>query len=120
MANVWPTADSFPQKPLLQGSQESDPAGVIIRTEMEVGPPKIRQRSTAGYENHVYTFLITATNKVAFKTFFASTCSHGAEAFEWDHPETATTEDWRFVSPPVYVPLGNSLYHLSVELEMLP
>jgi len=120
MANVWPTASSFPQKPLLAGAQESDPQGVLIRTEMEVGPPKVRQRSTAGYERHTYTFRMTTTNKVAMKTFFASTCSHGAEIFEWDHPETATTEDWRFVSPPVYIPLGNSVYDCMVELEMLP
>ena len=120
MANVWPVADSFPQKPLLAGAQEGDPDGVLLRTEMDVGPPKARQRSTAGYERHIYTFLITTTNKAAMKIFYATTCSHGAGIVEWDHPETAVTKDWRFVSPPVYIPLGNSQYKCMVELEMLP
>ena len=120
MANVWPTADSFPQKPLMNMSPtESDEVGVLIRTEMDVGPAKTRQRSTAGYENHSYVFLLTATNKVAMKTFFNTTCSHGAESFEWDHPETGTTEDWRFMSAPTYTYV-QGYYHLAVELEMLP
>ena len=120
MANVWPTADSFPQKPLLAGASESDPQGVTIETEMDVGPGKKRNRSTSGYERHGYMFKMTATNKVAMKVFYAATCSFGASVFEWDHPETATTEEWRFVSPPSYIPLGNSLYDCIVELEMLP
>lgn len=119
MANVWPTADSFPQKPLAGSSAESDEQGVLIRTEMEVGPAKTRQRSTAGSEFHSYVFRLTATNKVAMKVFFNTTCSHGATLFEWDHPETTTTENWKFMSPPSYRYV-QGYYDCAVELEMLP
>jgi len=119
MANVWPTANSFPQKPLASMSSESDEQNVAIRTKMDVGPDKTRQRSTAGSELHSYTFLMTATNKVAMKVFFNTTTSHGTTSFEWDHPETTTTEDWRFMTPPVYT-YTQKLYMCSVELEMLP
>ena len=119
MANVWPTASSFPQFPLANQSAETDEQGVLIRTEMEVGPPKTRQRATAGYELHSYVFRMTSTNKVAMKVFFNTTCDHGASSFEWDHPETTTTEDWRFVSPPTYRYV-QGYYDCAVELEMLP
>lgn len=117
MANVWPTADSFPQKPLIGSAVENDANNVIV-TQMDVGPPKIRKRSTSNSESHSYRFLITATNKAAFKTFYASTCSYGSEEFEWDHPETAVTENWRFRSPPVYTYISG-YYYLDVELEMM-
>lgn len=119
MANVWPTADSFPQKPRPAPYQEQEP-DIALRTQMDVGPPKVRSRSTAGYERHQYTFRMDATNKAAMKVFYQTTCSFGAEVFEWDHPETAVTENWRFVQPPTYTKYGPSDYLCTVELEMLP
>jgi hypothetical protein len=95
-------------------------AEVALRTQMDVGPPKVRCRSTSGYEQHQYTFLMTATNKAAMKVFYQSTCSFGAETFEWDHPETDVTETWRFISPPTYTKNGPSHYLCTVEAEMLP
>jgi len=118
MANVWPVADSFPQKPLASSAVERDP-DLALRTQMDVGPPKVRCRSTAGYENHKYTFVMTSTNKAAMKIFYATTCSYGSEIYEWDHPETAATENWRFIKPPEYKYLEGN-YLCTVELEMLP
>jgi len=119
MANVWPVADSFPQYPLVTPTAESDP-DVTIRTPVDVGPAKLRCRSTAGSEPHQYAFHLTVVNKAAMKVFYQTTCTFGSEAYEWDHPETAVTETWRFMKPPEYRKVGPDAYICTVELEMLP
>ena len=117
MANTWPTASSFPEAPLLSGNEEAMP-DTVIRTDMEVGPPKVRQRSTAGYSTGSYMFHMTATNILALETFYKTTCSGGAEEFEWAHPRTGDTEDWRFTAPPTWTQLKNALYLVSIQVEM--
>ena len=119
MANVWPTADSFPQTPLMEGNTEAAP-NTSMRTQMDVGPPKTRQRSTAGDAPNSYNFHMTGTNITALRVFYVTTCSGGADTFEWVHPRTSTTKDWRFLSPPSWVQLKDGLYHVTVQVEQLP
>lgn len=119
MANVWPTASSFPQEPLMRGNNESAPA-TTLRTEMAAGPPKVRQRFTAGYYTNSYSFIMTDTNVDDLMTFYNTTCSGGAESFEWSHPRTGSTEDWRFIAPPYWRSLANGLFEVTIELEQLP
>ena len=117
MANTWPTADNFPEAPLLSGNEEGI-ADTIIRTDMEVGPPKVRQRSTAGYDPGAYMFHMTATNILALETFYTTTCSGGSEVFEWAHPRTGSTNTWRFTAPPSWTQLKNALYLVNIQVEM--
>ena len=119
MANVWPVADSFPQTPLMEGNTESPP-DTAMRTQMDVGPPKLRQRSTAGCAPNSYNFHMTDANIAALWTFYLTTCDGGAEEFEWVHPRTSATEEWRFLARPSWVQLKNDLYHVTVQLEQLP
>ena len=120
MANTWPSADSFPQKPLMNGAGWSDQSGCVIRTEMDVGPAKMRQRTSSGYEPHSYSFMMTSTNVAAMKVFYNTTTGHGSETFEWTHPVTAATEEWRITAPPSYRPVSGSKYICSVQMEMMP
>ena len=116
---TWPTADSFPQTPLLEGNTETPP-NTIIRTSMDVGPPKLRQRSTAGYGTYTFNFHMDDTNISALRTFYITTCEGGAVEFEWTDPRTSGTENWRFLAPPSWVQLKNDLYLVTVQLEQLP
>lgn len=116
---TWPTADSFPQTPLMDGNTETPP-NTILRTQMDVGPTKLRQRSTAGCRSYHFNFHMTGTNITALDTFYITTCHGGADSFEWTDPRTSTTEDWRFLGPPSWVELKNDLYLVSVDLEQLP
>ena len=116
MANTWPTADSFPEAPLLSGNEEAMP-DTVIRTDMAAGPPKVRQRSTAGYNSGSYPFHMTATNILALETFYTTTCSGGSEKFEWKHPRTGSTVNWLFAAPPVWTQLKNALYLVSIQVK---
>jgi phage-related protein len=116
---TWPTADSFPQKPLIGGNTEAPP-NTIIRTSMDVGPAKLRQRSTAGSGTYHFNFHMTDANIIALRTFYITTCHGGADSFEWVDPRTSATEDWRFLGQPSWVQIKNNLYHVSVDLEQLP
>ena len=119
MANVWPTADSFPQKPLIRGFNEGI-GNTVIETTMDAGPVKKRQRYTAAYDPHSYLFHMTTTNVAALDTFYNTTCSGGAEVFEWAHPRTGSTVNWRFTSPPSWILIRAGLWEVSVELEQVP
>jgi hypothetical protein len=79
---------------------------------MEVGPPKVRQRSTAGYYSQTYNFQMTKAHLDTLMTFYITTCEGGALDFEYTHPRLATTQNFRFLSPPSWnnrndIPRGN-------------
>jgi len=116
---TWPVADSFPQTPLMEGNTEASPV-TAMRTQMDVGPPKLRQRSTAGCSSNAYNFHMTDANITALDVFYTDTCEGGAVEFEWVHPRTSGTENWRFLAPPTWVQIRNGLYHVTVQLEQLP
>lgn len=116
MANTWPTAASFPEAPLLSGNEEGI-ADTVIKTDMEVGPPKVRQRSSVGYNSGSYGFHMTATNLLALETFYKTTCSGGSEVFEWKHPRTGSTVNWLFTAPPTWTQLKNALYLVNIQVK---
>jgi len=116
---TWPTADSFPQTPLMSFNQVTAP-NTVLTTDMDAGPPKTRQRSTAGYYIHDYVFGMTATNLSALLTFYNTTTNGGADSFEWTHPRTSTTEDWVFVNPPSWRQVAPDRYEVNVTLRELP
>ncbi len=121
MADVsWPTADDFPQDSQLLGYQETPPENVI-RTPMDTGPPKLRRRSTAGVRNlTVFLFLDDTTQMGHLDDFYVTDTYSGSIAFEWTHPRTGATTDFRFRAPPQYRHLGNGNYRAQLELEILP
>jgi hypothetical protein len=118
MANdVWPS--TLPQKPLVDGYGEDFPENTI-RTEMEVGPAKLRRRSTAAPKKITISFLMTQIQVATFETFFNTTLSSGSLPFDWAHPRTGVTESFRFMKPPQIRPASGLLWKVALELEELP
>jgi len=116
-ANVWPA--TLPTAPLMEGNSESAP-NTIIRTAMEVGPPKLRQRSTAGYYTQAYNFHMSKEQLDTLISFYITTCEGGALDFEFTHPRLATTQNFRFASPPSWNKITATIYRVAINLEMLP
>jgi hypothetical protein len=115
---VWPI--SLPQSPLmLQGFQETLP-NTVIRTEMDVGPPKVRQRATAGIRAFTMIVQMTKAQVATLDTFYVSTLAGGSLPFDWTHPRTGAAATYRFVRPPICVPLADDLWQARMELEILP
>jgi len=92
----------------------------VIRTQMEVGPPKVRQRSTVGYYSCAYNFLMTKAQLDDLMTFYITTCEGGTLPFECTHPRLATTQDFRFIAPPSWNKVTPAYYRVALNLEYIP
>ena len=96
---------TLPTKPQMRGWKEI-PGDTSITTQMEVGPPKKRNRSTLPLDEFEVTYILTTAQRATLLTFFHTTTSSGANDFEWTHPMTSATLNVIFVTPPVFVAHG--------------
>lgn len=113
----WPL--TLPTAPLLDRFQETL-ADTALRTAMDQGPAKLRQRTTAGVSQLDMAYLLTGTQAVTLENFYRSTLSGGTQSFAFHHPRRAQTVQARFRKPPRLVPRNGQYYMASVELEVLP
>jgi hypothetical protein len=114
---TWPA--SLPQNLEITGLQESPP-NLTIRTPMEVGPPKLRRRATAGVRPIQGRQLLTKTQVATLDTFYVTTLAGGSLPFDWVHPRTQAAATFAFVSPPVYTPVGADAWYAALTLEVRP
>lgn len=114
---VWPAGPRF--LPITPTYSEI-PVDGALRTAMDTGPEKTRQRYTATPVNVNFALVpMTRTEYATFKTFFDVDLEGGALAFDATHPITCATEQFRFRRPYQVRAIGN-LVQVSVELELLP
>lgn len=114
---AWP--GTLPQTPLYAGYEEKTP-DLLVRTEMDTGPAKVRRRATAGVREITWPTVLTTAQVATLETFYITTLAGGSLTFTVAHPRTAVGSTWRFVEPPTYthVPPGN--YRAVLKLELLP
>lgn len=98
---------------------------LATRTEMDVGPAKVRRRLTRNVRKYRVTLDMTGTQVGIFDAFFVTTCAGGAIAFTWKQHRTGNVVDYRFVGQPEYVPhaprsAGAEFWRVTMELEDLP
>ena len=117
MPQVWPV--TLPAGPLIEGYQETAPNN-SIRTQMDVGPAKMRQRATAGVRVYNAVWLFTKAQVADFDTFYNDTLEGGTLAFELADPRTGSTLDFRFTIQPVYQSLSDNLWRVTTVMEVLP
>lgn len=114
---TWPA--SLPQSVQQQGYGE--PFGnTAIRSEVDKGPAKMRQRFTAAISNFNITMILTTAQVATLETFYITTLAGGTAQFTWVHPRTAAAvTTMRFVKPPQISALGAN-YTAAMALEVLP
>ena len=117
MVDAWP--GSLPQTALLNGYSESAP-NTSIRSNMDVGPDKIRQRFTAGIRNFNINVSLSISQVETLDIFYVTTLTGGSLPFTWVHPRTGVGVTYRFIQPPTYAAAGNDRYFASMKLEILP
>ena len=71
---AWPS--DLPQKPLVQGFSETPP-NLLTRSPMDIGPAKVRRRSTAGVTVLQCVFRLTTTQRASLLTFWQTTLAGG-------------------------------------------
>lgn len=113
---AWP--GTLPTKPLQDGFSEGFPTN-IIRTDMEIGPAKVRKRQTVGIRPFEVKYIFDGTELNTFRTFFNTTLQFGALSFDWFDPQSGAGVTARFINPPVIQSEG-SLFSVTASIEILP
>lgn len=114
---VWPS--SLPQNPQLIGFQESG-QGATVRTQMDAGPAKVRRRFTIEVRNISIALVMTTAQVATFESFWTSTISYGALAFDWSDFRTSAAQTYRIASRPAYAALGGGYWRVDLQLETVP
>lgn len=113
----WPT--SLPQKFLENGFSETL-APTVLRSDNDAGPPKVRQRFTASFDQISGAMHITAAQRVTLTDFYKNTLAGGSKTFLFDDPFDGTEREYRFVNPPEYAPLGGDVIAVRLSWETVP
>ena len=114
---TWP--DTLPVSPLLEGFQETVP-DTVLRTNMEQGPAKIRQRTTAAVRGLRAGFLMSRAQVATLETFYLTTLQGGIGSFSFTHPRSGSAISCRFTKPPEYGAGNGNFFRVACELEILP
>jgi hypothetical protein len=117
MPLIWPP--SLPSSPLVSGFQETAPT-LVIRSSMDVGPPKVRRRATSGIGQIQCRYTLSRVLMNTLDDFYFGPAGGGAVAFEWRHPRRAVTVLVRFREPPSYTAEDPEIYTATVALDVLP
>lgn len=115
---TWPA--SLPTAPEGPGYNEAAP-NTLIRTQMDAGPPKVRQKFTAGVRTFTMSWMLTKAQVATLDAFYLTTCEGGSLSFDGlAHPRTQAAADFRFIAPPAYAYLGPDVWRAQTQLEVLP
>lgn len=115
--DTWPA--TLPD-PLFEGYEDTIGDG-RIRSRTDVGPPKVRRRTTSAVRPLRCSMIMTDAQLTTLKTFIRTTLLGGALPFYWtDVHNSAQVIVQIGESMPVYRPINNSKWQVSFDLEILP
>ena len=93
---AWPAA--LPDRQFL--GLQYIPQPTTIRTEMDVGPAKVRRRATAAPIQVPVPFRYTGAQFKALIDFYAVTLLGGTQTFDWRDPANGNIVTFRFLDRP--------------------
>ncbi len=117
MTAAWPT--DLPQCPILNGWDET-PQPNVATFAPEVGPPKMKRRSTAKTWLSNVVYRMTSAQLVSFKTFYETTLEDGTLPFTWNHPVNKTNFNWYFDDQPKITRVTPATHSVQFKLQRLP
>ena len=115
---TWPA--TLPQCPIMNFSEQRQRN--VVAFAPEVGPAKMRRRSTAVGVKTDLTFRMSTTQLAAFNTFYIDTLFDGTLPFDWAHPVTKVSYSWMFSDKdaPTIERVGPTSHRVSFSLMRLP
>ena len=118
MATVdWPS--SLPDNLLVDGYQETPP-DLLIRTEMEEGPGKIRRWGTGNVREITGELILDLSEVDTLDDFYLNTLKGGALRFNWNDPRSGDSVEMRFREQPEYSGLSGNIFRARLRLEIMP
>ncbi len=119
-----PTWPAFMPEPLRESITLSGPKGAVLRTQMDAGPAKQRQRFTAAPKSLSLAYEpLNENDVILFEDFFEVNLQQGALEFDMPHPISEIVSKFRFADPDEPYRLsqiGKNAYRLTVSIELLP
>lgn len=116
MAVAWP--GTLPQKVNEDGFQLKK-GGTVIRSDMDIGPAKLRRRFTKGVDNYVVTMDMTYAQYAIFDSYFDLDLNGGVNTFSFLNPVTQVSEIWRMTEPDMR-PKGGEWVTVNMVWERMP
>jgi hypothetical protein len=113
---IWPT--TLPAEILMEGYNQAFPDN-LIRVQMDVGPDKVRKRTSSQPAPVSGRQLLTKAQGAILSTFYNTTLISGVLRFSWFHPITRDAVEFRFVSPPSWF-MSSGYIDVQLDLEILP
>lgn len=108
---TWPTTLK-----ITRDNYSESPPRTALRSSMEIGPDKIRKRSSSQVRPVSFRLFLTDALLETLDVFFVA---NEALAFDFTDPRTNTSKRARFVEPYV-ANLKDTMWDVSVKLEYLP
>lgn len=92
---------------------------VTVRTQMDVGPPKVRRRATRTLRNVRVGFTMDHAQAMQLRDFFETELQGGVQEHSFQHPFRGDVEAFRFMEPPKIAALGALACSVSCSWEQL-
>lgn len=119
MTNPTWASTGLPDHVLQDGYEEMEPE-TAVRSQMETGPAKLRQRFTSGRRRIKCVMSLSGTEVDTLGTFFSTTLVGGTQPFDWVLPRTQAATTFRFVDRPNYSLEAGDRYYANFSLEVMP
>lgn len=107
----WPT-----EIKITRNSYSETPPDRVVRSNMDVGPAKVRRRSSANVRNIGLKLFLTEEQLDILDAFYLD---NDAAVFDFPNPRTGDSDRARFTGAPSY-DLNETMFDVSVRLEILP
>lgn len=117
MSELWPAGL---QEKLNVSGFGMEFGDTTVRSEMGVGPDKVRSRSTKGIDKFSSTIDVTFDEYTTIYNFYTITLAQGTKFFTFPHPFTGIDSDFRFTTPPTLSPKGGLYFTCNMAWELLP
>ena len=115
MAETWPA--SLPQQPLVGAAVPVRDNKITSQTD--VGPDKVRRRSTVAGGETSYTFALTFEQALTFKGFYEDDLKDGVLPFTGLEDQLNNQVTFRIKGAPKFTRRANH-YDLTLDLEVVP
>lgn len=117
MTAAWP--GTLPENIWKPGYRET-PRPSFIRSRVDVGPAKVRRRTTIDITDFVVELRMTAAQTELLDTFYTTTLIGGTQPFTWVHHRTGDAITYRFLKKPEMAPGAGTRWIVVMHLEDIP
>lgn len=108
---IWPST-----VPVTRDNYTDTPPDRAVRSNMDIGPQKVRRRSSSAIRPISLRLFLTDAQLTTLDAFYDA---NDVLVFDFVDPRTSVTKRARFTAPPTYG-LNETMWDVAVKLEYLP